>query len=119
MTRKSKLIFAIIGTGVLVLATVGYQRLRNRLWTANELRGWYSHLDTRRSFLGPLHYRGSDEEFHYFVVLSMDSWVFPKVRRDEIALDVRPRLAASGEPFPGYYTVDPLHEFRKVETTAR
>lgn len=103
------------GIAALAFGVVAYQRRQSKPWTANELRDWYGGLDEHRFQPGPVFYRGSDAEFHHFAVRSMDAWVMPRVRRDEIELDVRPRLGISSDPFPGYYVVDPLDEFRKTE----
>ena len=86
-------------------------------WTANELSEWYIGLQESDShFFSPLYYRGTNEEYHFFICRSMDTWVPVKVVKDQINIaDVRPYMEISQTKiFPGYYIVDPKHKFTKV-----
>ena len=98
-----------------VLLLVGCQTGSH--WTAKELSDWYIKLkESDPRFLSPLYYEGTNENYHYFVCRSMDTWVPVKVSKEEIDIeDIRPYVSVSqAEHFPGYYSVDPEQGFRKV-----
>ena len=89
-------------------------------WTANELRDWYVELKQfDPEIVSPLYYRGTDQRFHYFTCRSIDTWVPVKVSKEEIEIaDIRPHESVSqSENFPGFYSVDPEQEFRKIIDT--
>lgn len=85
-------------------------------WSAEQLREWHFEQRSNSKFVTPLYYRGSDDNFHYFMCRSLDSWVSVKVQNEQInILDVRTILTSSqSENFPGYYIVDPQNNYRKV-----
>ena len=84
-------------------------------WTADELSGWYKRYAEGSPHYSKLWYYGSDSDYHYFRCRAIDSWVHPRVPRDEIALqDVRPVRGTSSGPFPGYYAVDPSNGFKPI-----
>ncbi|HEU5148427.1 MAG TPA: hypothetical protein VFT90_16990 [Chryseosolibacter sp.] len=94
-----------------------------RTWTVPEAKAWYQqHYVTPReqswSFVSPLYYRGSDDQFHFFVSRYFDDWVFIKIEIDELTIfDIRPRWKYSNENRGsiGYYPVDPLNDFKKLK----
>lgn len=84
--------------------------------SATELQEWYAvnavPVPARPHI--PLIYRGSDDDHHYFMCRPIDSFVFFMIPREDIDLaDVRPRISDSGDPFPGYYEVDPAAGFTR------
>jgi len=89
-------------------------------WTANELGEWYVELKQNNPrLLSPLYYQGTDNNFHYFVCRSIDTWVPVKVDKEEIEMeDIRPYLSVSqSKNFPGYFVVDPEYDFKKINDT--
>lgn len=88
----------------------------DRPLSSDELVEWYVEQAESSPQHGPLYYRGSDDQYHYFRIRALDDWFLPRVPRDEIdLLDIRPLLSASDEPFPGYYAVDPVREFMPID----
>jgi hypothetical protein len=87
------------------------------VWTADELKEWYSTTDDNPLLHGPLYYRGTDNQYHHFICRSLDDWCFFKVNKNELPLsDVRPLINIFfGSPFPGYYVVDPAHGYKRIE----
>jgi hypothetical protein len=87
------------------------------VWTADELQRWYSPLKQGNpSFVSPLYYRGTDNNYHYFICRSMDDFVNIKVIKEEIRLDdIKPAISISSKPFPGYYAVDPNNGYKRVD----
>ncbi len=85
-------------------------------WSEAELRGWYlEHADSEPFFNG-LHYLGSDAEYHYFMFRAADSWIYPRVPRDQIQItDVRPYSSASTANLYGYYPVDPSNHWNRAD----
>ena len=88
-----------------------------RTWTAQELTNWYtSNVDRSPAHYSPLYYRGSNENYHYFIYRVFDSFVNVKVKRDEIEIDeVKPAIGIFGKPFPGYYSVDPNDNYNRID----
>ena len=115
-TKAHRQLAALLVLGILLVSGTSCER---STWTAGELSDWYSRHADGSPHYGPLYYRGSDAEFHYFVIRAMDDWVFPKVARGEIGLqDERLLVTASSganSPFPGHYAVDPLNGFKKIK----
>ena len=85
--------------------------------TADQIQDAYYLCKTHNpSFISLLHYRGTDSKYHYFNYRSMDDFVLIRIKKEEIDLpDERPPIAASAKPFPGYYAVDPLYGFKRVD----
>lgn len=92
--------------------------------TVEEAQAWYkeyylNQTEQTKPFVSPLYYRGSDNKFHYFISRYMNDWVFIKIKIGDLVItDVRPKLTLSGGSYSGrigYYQVDPLDSFRKVE----
>lgn len=82
-------------------------------WTKQEVIDWYS--EYRSLVRGGLGYRGSDEQWHYFIARVLDEWVFIQVSKDELELaDERPYSSASSAPL-AYYAVDPSRNFQKIK----
>jgi hypothetical protein len=95
-----------------------------RSWTVQETKDWYKEYYVGQSaqprpFTSQIYYRGSDDKFHHFISRSMDEWVFIKIKRDELTItDERPKWAASqgsSASSIGYYPIDPLDNFKKIE----
>ena len=58
-------------------------------------------------------YRGSDEQWHYFITRPVDSFVQMQIDKKELTIpDERP---LSAKMYFGYYPVDPSNGFRKIE----
>jgi hypothetical protein len=87
-----------------------------KTWTATELRDWYSSFAGGEPQYSQLFYFGSNDKYHYFRCRAIDDWMQARVERDEIEmLDIRPFLPISEGPFPGYYPVDPLNGYQKID----
>ena len=54
-------------------------------WTKKEVIEWHERFGSMER--GGLGYQGSDEEHHHFIARPVDSWVFIKVKRDELKMD--------------------------------
>src|SRR5262245_13408351 len=80
-----------------------------------EAADWYARNASMVRWVG---YRGSDQQFHYFIARVMDEWSYIQIRRDELTVaDERPYSRVSRGPLY-YYLVDPSREYRKIETNA-
>ena len=90
-----------------------FSTCRKTEWTKKEVIEWHERFGSRER--GGLGYQGSDEQHHHFIARAVDSWVFIKVKRDELKMDdERPFSRASSAPL-AHYAVDPARDFQKVE----
>jgi hypothetical protein len=109
MTRRRALLPALLAP--LVLGGC----LFDSAMTPAELTTWYEETAPDSPHKGPLWYRGTDQEFHYFMCRVMDRWVESRVVRADLEIPfLRPALRTSGGPFPGHYAVDPSRGYVMV-----
>ena len=103
--------FLILMSGILLCCGTSCHKTE---WTKQEVVDW----DAKYHFLrGGLGYRGSDQEYHYFIARAIDEWVYIQIRKDDLTLtDERPYSLASNAPL-AYYAVDPGRNFQKIEQT--
>lgn len=107
-TRLLVLLFGLVIAGGLLTSC------RKTEWTKQEVVEWYAKAGP--AVRGGLLYRGSDEQWHYFIARVMDEWAFIQIKKEELKLeDERTYSQASSAPF-SYYSVDPSHEFQKMIT---
>ena len=85
---------------------------RKTEWTKQEVVDWYAQYGS--AVRGGLLYRGSDQQWHYFIARVMDDWAFIQIKKEELKLeDERVYSQTSSAPF-SYYAVDPSHGFQKI-----
>ncbi|HWA25495.1 MAG TPA: hypothetical protein VG734_07535 [Lacunisphaera sp.] len=107
---RSRFLLLILG-----LAVVGglLSSCRKTEWTKQEVVEWYAQYGS--AVRGGLLYRGSDQQWHYFVARVMDDWAFIQIKKEELKIeDERVYSQASSAPF-SFYAVDPSQGFRKIE----
>jgi hypothetical protein len=99
----------------------------SRIWTVQEATDWYKKYYINqpireRPLVSPLYYRGTNNEFHYFICRSIDEWVYIKIDINQLKLkDIQPvwdyetskNLDSSSNY--GYYQVDPINNFERVK----
>jgi hypothetical protein len=73
---------------------------------------WYSGISELPGF-GKVGYRGSDAQYHHFVVRPVDSFVFFRVRRSDVKIQDEREEGTAGSSIY-FYLVDPLKDFQKV-----
>ena len=79
-----------------------------------ELVKWHTDHVSKMSNLERFGYRGSDENYHYFITRPIDSFYFPQIPRAELHMpDERPR-SQLGKYELYFYPVDPSNNFQKV-----
>jgi hypothetical protein len=90
----------------------------NRVWENREFVEWYGeywHSDNNQN-IRDLYYRGTDSNYHYFIMHTIDSWLSVRIAKNEIKLiEEKPYKAVSSDPFPGYYIVDPMNGFKRID----
>jgi hypothetical protein len=119
MKRLIPIVFLLMT--ILSCATIGAMRT----WTVQETKDWYKEYyvnqpNQPRPFVSQIYYRGSNDKYHYFISRYMDEWVFMKIKVEELTIgDVRPEWTSSSKSDSaglfGYYPVDPLDNFKKVQ----
>ncbi|MBN1903959.1 MAG: hypothetical protein JW927_02575 [Deltaproteobacteria bacterium] len=91
----------------------------NRVWQNKEFVEWYGKYwqDNNNKNIRELYYQGTDSDYHHFIIHTVDSWLSVRIDRNEIKLiEEKPYKPDSSAPFPGYYIVDPMNGFKRIET---
>jgi len=112
MTRK-----IIYGLIAILLFASGCSS-NDKEWDKQEFIIWYSTYwaDAKVPPTMGLRYRGTDDEHHHFIMRPTDSFMFIRIKKEELPnIDVQPVPESSSENFYGYYEVDPLNNFKKIE----
>ncbi len=93
--------------------------VNNRVWRNNEFVDWYSKYwydNNKNQNAKALHYQGTSSEHHHFIMHTVDSWLLIRIEKSEINIsNEKPYISGSSAPFPGYYIVDPVNGFKRVE----
>lgn len=105
----------IIAAVVLMISACNLSyRMTKTEWTVPEVKKWAADNQERSTWKGLILYQGSDTEYHHFIGRVMDEWRWFNIKRTELSLeDVRPYSNTSSGSL-GYYYVDPLAGFVKV-----
>lgn len=91
--------------------------LRQTEWNVAELKQWAEN-NKNSPWKGCLLYQGSDTLHHYFISRVMDEFVWFNVSREQLKMndEIPYKNLTSNNPL-GYYYVDPLNDFKIVETS--
>ena len=91
----------------------------NRVWRNKEFIDWYGKYwqDDNNENIRELYYQGTNEKYHHFMMRTVDSYLSIRIDKSEInILEEKPYRADSSAPFPGYYIVDPMNGFKRIES---
>lgn len=107
---RSRFIAQILGVAVIGSLLLSCRKTE---WTKQEVVEWYAQNGS--AVRDGLLYRGSDQQWHYFIARVMDDWAFIQIKKEELKLeDERPYSQASSVTF-SFYAVDPSQGFRKIK----
>jgi hypothetical protein len=85
-------------------------------WNKKDLVIWYDKHEPTNSNLSKFGYAGSDDRFHYFITRPVDSFITPRIPRNELTIsDERSRSTLGRQLY--FYQVDPRQDFRKIPDT--
>ena len=106
---RSLYVTVVVGlVGVVVLTGC-----RKSEWTKKEVVDWYESY--KLGIRGGLGYKGSDQRHHHFIARSMDTWVFIKIKREDLTLSDERQLSRVSYDPTAHYAVDPSRGFEKMD----
>ncbi len=91
----------------------------NRIWKNNDFIDWYGkywHDEKIDENIRALFYRGTSDKYHHFIMRTVDSWLLVRIDKGEVSIEEeRQYKTDSSAKFPGYYIVDPMNDYKKVD----